>query len=39
MLKRGEYPSWIACCVIEKAPEMIACDAMTAAVVERTTSG
>ena len=32
-------PSWIACWVTEKAPEMTACDAITVAIVARITSG
>ena len=39
MSSRGQYPSWMACCVSENAPEMSACDAMIAAAVARPTSG
>ena len=39
MRRRGMKPSWIACCVTEKAPEITAWQAMTAAIVARTTSG
>jgi hypothetical protein len=31
MSRRGAYPSWIACCVSENAPEISACEAMIAA--------
>ena len=34
-LIRGRKPSWIACCVSEYAPEMIACEAMIVAKVAR----
>jgi hypothetical protein len=36
---RGEKPSWIACWVIEKAPEITACEAITVAAVASTTIG
>ena len=36
---RGRKPSWIACLVIEYAPEMTACDAMIAASVASTIAG
>ena len=36
---RGRKPSWIACCVSEKTPEMIACEAMKAASVAKATIG
>ena len=36
---RGRYPSWIACCVIEYAPEIVAWEAMTVAAVARPTMG
>ncbi len=36
---RGAKPSWTACRVSEKTPEMTACEAMTVAIVARTTSG
>jgi len=36
---RGRKPSWIACCVSENTPEIIACDAITVATVAKTTSG
>ena len=36
---RGEKPSWIACWAREKAPEMSACEAITAAAVAIATSG
>src|SRR6266568_5930030 len=39
ILSRGLYPSCTACRVRENAPEMIACEAMTAAAVARATSG
>ena len=39
MSNRGAYPSCTACCVSENAPEMIACEAMTVAIVATTTSG
>ena len=35
---RGKKPSCIAWCVSEKAPEMSACEAMTVAAAESTTS-
>ena len=34
-VSRGEYPSCMAWCVSENAPEMSACDAITAAAVAR----
>ena len=36
---RGRKPSWIACLAIENAPEITACDAMTAAMAASTTTG
>ncbi len=39
MCMRGMYPSWIACSVIEKAPEITACEAMMVAIVDRPISG
>ncbi len=36
---RGRKPSWIACLVIENAPEITACDAMTAATAANATIG
>ncbi len=36
---RGRYPRREACSVIEYAPEMVACDAMTVAAVARPISG
>ena len=35
----GKKPSAIACLVIEKVPEMVACEAITVAMVDRITSG
>lgn len=37
--KRGTKPSCIACRVTENAPEITACDAITVAAVDSTTSG
>ena len=37
--RRGMKPSWIACWVTEKAPEITAWLAMTVAIVARMTSG
>jgi hypothetical protein len=37
MAIRGRNPSWITCCVTEKAPEITACDAITVASVARMT--
>jgi hypothetical protein len=37
--RRGRKPSWIACWVTEKAPEITACDAITVASVASTTIG
>ena len=39
MCMRGRKPSWIACCVIENAPEITACDAITVATVAIATAG
>ena len=36
---RGRKPSWIACWVSEKAPEMMACEAMIVAAVASTDQG
>jgi len=36
---RGSSPSWMACRVIEYAPEMVACDAITVAAVASTIIG
>ena len=36
---RGRKPSWIACLVTEKAPEITACEAITVATVASTTIG
>ena len=36
---RGSWPSCTACRVIEKTPEITACEAMMAATVASTTSG
>ena len=36
---RGLRPSSAACCAIEKAPEMVACEAITVAAVASATSG
>jgi len=36
---RGQNPSWMACCVRENTPEIIAWEAMTVAIVERQTMG
>ena len=36
---RGRKLSWIACIVVENAPDIRACDAMMAASVAMTTSG
>ena len=36
---RGSRPSCTACWVMEKTPEITACEAMTVAIVARTTSG
>ena len=36
---RGEYPSWMLCCVSENAPEMSACDATMAAAVAMRSRG
>ena len=36
---RGNCPSCTACCVMEKTPEITACDAITDAMAERTTIG
>ena len=39
MRMRGRRPSWIACLVIEYAPEIMACEAITVAAVASTTAG
>ena len=39
MFKRGRYPNWIACRVMEKAPLMTACEAMMVARVANNTVG
>jgi hypothetical protein len=39
MRSRGLKPSWMACCVREKAPEISAWDAITVAMVESATMG
>lgn len=39
IVMRGMKPSWIACCVTEKAPEITACEAMTAARLAMMSSG
>jgi hypothetical protein len=39
MCRRGQRPSWIACLVIENAPEMIAWLAMMVATVASATMG
>ena len=39
MRTRGLRPSRAACWAIEKAPEIVACEAITAAAVASTTSG
>ena len=39
MRTRGLRPSRAACCAIEKAPEMVACEAITVATVASATSG
>ena len=36
---RGRKPSWMACLVIENAPEITACEAITVAAVASTTIG
>ena len=36
---RGKKPSAMACLVIEKVPEMVACEAITVAMVDKITSG
>ena len=36
---RGKKPSEIASAVIENVPEIVACDAITVAIVDKTTSG
>ena len=38
MRMRGRKPSWIACWVAENTPPMTACEAMTVATVDRTTT-
>ena len=39
MRMRALKPSRADCCAIEKAPEMVACEAMTVATVASATSG
>ena len=39
MRARGLKPSRVACWAIEKAPEIVACEAITVATVATTTSG
>ncbi len=36
---RGRKPSWMACWVSENTPVMMACDAITVAMVARTING
>ncbi len=36
---RGMYPSWMACSVMENAPEITACEAITVASVDNATKG
>jgi hypothetical protein len=38
-LHAWQKAEWIACCVMEKAPEMIDCEAITVAAVASATSG
>ena len=39
MRTRGMYPRREACSVMEYAPEIVACEAITVAIVARPTSG